>query len=295
VGATGAGDPRDAYCIKISDPGTFLATTDPAVAEGATADFNTRLFLFRADGAAILGNDDTPPGGTPFLSTLTSSATDGSGFVISQPGEYVLVVGGLPDQPVDAVDGPLFAIVSDLGAIHAADLGAGRFDAWESAGPAVGSYTAILKGVEPCQNRLDAIFARTGAANGVCEGLGTGDFFGCEEIGEETHNTHGVALGFVDQDPDVDAVFANYFDPSRVCFGDGTARLAGCVDVLTELWVEGVALGFLNGDQHLDAVFAVGSGPVGAMDPSRVCLGDGVPRRRLRRLLVLRDRRVHGR
>ena len=64
VGATDdieTGDLRDAYCVRITDPDSFLATTDPETDPGANGDFDTRLFLLRPDGAPLLANDNTPP------------------------------------------------------------------------------------------------------------------------------------------------------------------------------------------------------------------------------------------
>ena len=65
------GDLRDAYCIRISDPASFRATTDPAVDPTATATFDTRLFLFTPEGTPVLANDNTS-GATPLSMALRS-------------------------------------------------------------------------------------------------------------------------------------------------------------------------------------------------------------------------------
>lgn len=141
IGSTGEGDLRDAFCIKITDPASFLATTDPTTDPGASGDFDTRLFLFHPDGAPVLANDDTPPSSSPFLSTLTGVATDGSGFVLSQPAEYVLIVAGFSDDPQDGADVDLFGISPNFDFVHAPNPAAEGFDHWEGDAPANGDYT----------------------------------------------------------------------------------------------------------------------------------------------------------
>ena len=271
VGTTDSagGDLRDAYCVRIADPGSFLATTDPASDPGASGDFDTRLFLFRPDSAPVLANDDTPPSGAPFLSTLTGMATDGSNFVLSQPGEYVLIVGGSSDDPRDAADVDLFDIASDFDAVHTPNPAAGRFDHWEGGAPATGSYTMVLAGVEHCQGDLDAVFANRGT-NRVCLGNDAGGS-ACRDASTDMNTTEGVALGFVDGDPHLDAVFGNagVAETNRVCLGNGAGGFA-CSDVSTDLDnSRDVALGLVDGNQDLDAVFG------NFLEPNRLCRGNG--------------------
>jgi hypothetical protein len=269
VGTTGAGDPRDAYCIEISDPAGFLATTDPVTDPGASGTFDTRLLLFDESGAAVLANDDTLPSTSPFLSTLTGTATDGSGFVLSQPGRYLLVVAGLPDEPVDGAATGLFDFGSGSDLVHARNPAAGRFHAWEGGTPAVGAYTVVLRGADTCQTALDAVSA-SGGHNEICRGDGMGRFPSCSPVSPESGGSEGVALGYVDGDAHLDAVFANLSGPNHVCLGDGEGGFTSCADIATGgAGSAGVALGFVDGDQHPDALFAALSGP------SQVCSGDG--------------------
>ena len=185
---TAAGDLRDAYCIRITDPGAFLATTDPATDEGASGNFDTCLFLFRPDGAPVLAQDDTPAADGS-LSTLTGVATDGSGFILSQPGEYVLVVGATLDEPQDGANVDLFDIASDLELVHAANPAAGRFDHWQ--------------------------------ASRICLGDGAGGFT-CSDLSAGVQRTVSVALGFVNGDQFLDAILTNQTNvPSEICLGDG--------------------------------------------------------------------------
>ena len=79
----------------------------------------------------VLANDDTA-GQASSQSTLTGTATDGSGFVLTQPGDYVLIVGGSLDVPQDSSNINLFKIDSDLQSVHAANPIGERFEHWVS-------------------------------------------------------------------------------------------------------------------------------------------------------------------
>ena len=270
-GSTGVGDLRDAFCIIIADPEGFLATTDPAISPTANADYDTRLFLFRSDGAPVLANDDTPSGISE-QSTLTGVATDGSGFVLSQPGEYVLIVGGSPEDPQDPSDLELFDIDSDLDAVHGPDPASGRFDHWEGETPDTGSYEVLLSGVRPCQDQLDLVLANRGQRDRVCLGDDSGGF-ACQNLSGDEDRTKDLALGFLNKDPHLDVVLADQssVEPEWVCLGNGAGRFTCNNDSGYQSSKLGVALGFVDDDQHLDAVFASEY-----LQTNKVCLGDGI-------------------
>lgn len=257
------GDRRDAYCIRIVDPAAFVAET-------TEIDLDTRLFLFSPEGAPLLANDDAA-GGRLGASVLRSTATDGSGFTLDKPGEYVLVVTGQPDQPRDKADLALFGISGDPYAIHAANTLAGSFMKWVPLEPGdqSGVYSVILEGVEPC-GVVDMVVS-TVERNQVCLADGRGGFAGCSDVSEDEGFSFKPALGDLDGDGALDAVFAmSLFEPNRICLGDGKGGFSGCAEVSSDAFDStGVALGDVNGDGGLDAVFA-NSG-----DPSRVCLGTG--------------------
>ena len=269
-------DTRDAYCIRITDPAGFLATTDSAIDGRAGTSFDSSLFLFRPDGAPILANEDTEGTSGPG-STLTPVATDSfPGFVLSQPGEYILVVAHAPLIPKDAEQHSLFySGPPDL--VRSASSLAGVFDAWNGLAPGTGVfYTVVLRGVAYCQSDLDAVFANIGGnpeKNRVCHGDNEGTF-DCSDVHTgggvaPYYPAAGVATGFLDQDPYLDAVFANPGSNDLRCHGreDGSFE---CVDVasLETNSSYDVALGFLNHDQYLDAVFANGGNEL-----NRLCLG----------------------
>lgn len=256
-------DRRDAYCIRIVEPAAFVATT-----QAMTLD--TRLFLFSPDGAPLLANDEAS-GSEPGPSILRSTATDGSGFTLDTPGEYLLVVTGQPDEPRDKTDLALFGISGDPFAIHAANPLAGSFMEWVPVGPGnqSDSYTVILEGVEPC-GVVDMVIS-TVERNRVCRSDGSGGFSGCSDVSEDEGFSYKAALGDLDGDGFLDAVFAmNLSEPNRVCDGNGAGGFVGCSEVSSDAFDStGVALGDVNRDGRLDAVFA------NEGDPSRVCLGDG--------------------
>ena len=271
-GSTGPGDPRDAYCIRVEESFFFLATTDPASHSGASATFDTRLFLFDEYGKPVLANDDSPAGGTD-LSTLDRTATDGSGFALEQRGKYVLVVAGAPDVPHDLAGMDLFAFGAGSSLVHAPASGAGSFSAWAGGSPPTGSYTLALEGVEFCQDRLSAVFTKSdvGAAvqNRVCVGDGGGGFSHCRNVPDSAFSSRGAALGYIDPNRHLDLIVANTdAQINRTCAG-GETGFGLCVNVSTSsVMSQEVALRDLDGDTHLDAVIA-------NFGPNKICYGDG--------------------
>lgn len=118
TGAPLAGGPdfEDMYQIIIDEPTIFCARTVPL---NATLDccnqpinpllgtnFNTQLWIFKADGRGLLGNDDQP-GNAPF-SALTNTANDGSGAMIVTPGIYYIAVSGGPARDPVSSTGQIF-------------------------------------------------------------------------------------------------------------------------------------------------------------------------------------------
>ena len=172
-------DPRNAYCIKITDPANFIATTDNNIINTASTDFDTRLFLFDKRGKPLLFNDDTPPSAAPFASTLTSVATDGSGYVLNQPGEYILVVAGFSDDPMDNIANNLFNQTASL--VHAPIPNSNHFATWENNNPQTGGYFIALQGVSFCQDKLDIVGTSSSLTNDslMCSGDGIGGFGNC--------------------------------------------------------------------------------------------------------------------
>lgn len=119
--AGGGPDFEDVYLIFIDNPGQFCAETVPA-GESASCcgvcppdcqgaiqgtNFNTQLWLFKANGNGLLGNDDDVAG-PPGLSRLGNAATDASGAVLNTPGLYYLAISGGPQRDPFSVGGPIF-------------------------------------------------------------------------------------------------------------------------------------------------------------------------------------------
>ena len=133
-----SGDLEDLYVIRIDAPLTFSITT-------GSADFDSVLYLFNItindEALGLLGNDDQATGNN--LPRLVGAATDGTGVVVSSPGDYLLAVTGRGRIPLSAT-GPIFNLAS-LTEISGAD-GPGGLNAlsgWTGEGD-TGSYNIDL-------------------------------------------------------------------------------------------------------------------------------------------------------
>ena len=148
------GDIVDAYGIRITNVASFYATTSALTDAAASADYDTRLWLFNVDGTPLLGNDDAP-GDTDFHSLLTDPrsypgtiAPTASGIMLT-PGRYVLIISGFINDPEDSANldlvGPF--LVGGFEDLHGPNPGAGPFDHWENMGAdETGMYTIALRG-----------------------------------------------------------------------------------------------------------------------------------------------------
>ena len=145
-GGTGGGDFIDIYLINIIDPIAFYASTagDQGAPGSGSADFDTKIWLFDADGFGVLSNDDF--GGSPFHSHLTGTATDGTGAA-AKAGLHYLAIGGFGDEALGGglpiFDTGSFDEVSGPDGPGAANPLSG----WEFDG-AQGNYHINLNGVE---------------------------------------------------------------------------------------------------------------------------------------------------
>ncbi|VAW40686.1 hypothetical protein MNBD_GAMMA01-1847, partial [hydrothermal vent metagenome] len=264
-------DSRNAYCIKITDPANFRATTDNNIDNTASTDFDTRLFLFDKKGKPLLFNDDTHPSTAPFASTLTGVATDGSGYVLTQPGEYILVIAGFPDDPLDNIANNLFN--QGAGLVHAPIPNSNNFSVWENNNPATGGYFVALQGVSYCQDKLDIVGTGFSLDNDtqLCSGDGNGGFGNCNNdsiISEKS----SITTGYLDDDVHLDVIFDTFInDVPSICLGDGKGGYKSCsVLILGTDRTNHSTLGDINNDGMTDAVF------VSTFNANHyACLGNG--------------------
>lgn len=128
-------DFEDMYCIRITNPTGFRATTIGGAA------FDTQLFLFDMAGRGISHNDDSAGG---FLSTLT-------GQFVPATGLYHIAITGYNRDPVD-VAGGLIWNNSPFGTERAPDgpAAANAIAGWSGNG-ATGDYVITLEGAEFCR------------------------------------------------------------------------------------------------------------------------------------------------
>lgn len=148
----------DLYCINITDPAAFSATSS-----ANTFGFNG-LFLFTANGSAVAGFHGDSTSGTAMLPVGSAAAAG--------PGHFLLAVtrndspGFQPPQyPLDAAGLQMFASGSGLVPVTP---GAGTLASWSSnPSPGFGSlfntnYTVALTGCDYCAIPTPGAFALLG-------------------------------------------------------------------------------------------------------------------------------------
>jgi hypothetical protein len=148
---TGADDFVDAYVIAIVDAAAFYATTSGDWDADASAQWDTRLFLFAPDGQPLLANDDSPIMGSPQSYVSDPGLYGGVVDPSAQPltnGIYIIAITGWANDPEDTAGLDLFALGSDFDALFGPAPGVGSFDHWENSHGLVqsGSYTIALQG-----------------------------------------------------------------------------------------------------------------------------------------------------
>lgn len=140
-------DLQDMYLVRIEQPTviTFSASTDTSL--NGAADFDTRLWLFNADGFGLLANDDA--GRSVSQSTLLDASTDGTGIIITKPGLYFLAVSGAGTEPFSGGDDDdsIFVFASPTEVSGPDGLGGGApIEQWANDGDQ-GNYVIALTGV----------------------------------------------------------------------------------------------------------------------------------------------------
>lgn len=149
---TGPGDFQDMYLIQISDPLSFCAKT---VAVGIDCcegpfpitqptNFNTQLWIFKADGTGILGNDDDAADAP--RSRVGNAADDGSGAVIVTAGLYYVAISGGPNDDPLSAGGPIFNQLLPTEVSGPDGVGsAGAITGWTGGGR-IGQYQILFCG-----------------------------------------------------------------------------------------------------------------------------------------------------
>ena len=150
-------DFEDMYFINIIEPTVFSITTETQF--GGNTSFDSQLFLFEYDALnafGILANDDSPitfgDGGGSGASFLNGQATDNTGFVLTNPGIYLLAITAFDNDPLSDT-GPIFN-QDGRNEISGPDgSGAGDpFAMWSNninhpEGPGAGSYRIAMQGI----------------------------------------------------------------------------------------------------------------------------------------------------
>jgi len=133
---SGPDDGVDMYMIFIDDPASFMASTEDI--NGGSADWDTMLWLFDAEGLGVLANDD----GEYLQSTI--SFPNEAGDPIPAAGIYFLAISGYDDEPMSD-SGYIFGSLN-----NSAPNGEGASDpitSWSGFDDEAGSYLIALSGV----------------------------------------------------------------------------------------------------------------------------------------------------
>ena len=126
-------DFEDVYCIRITDPMNFRATTIGGAA------FDTQLSLFDAMGNGIAFNDDSSG-----LQSLITNA-----FTAALPaGVFALAISGFDHDGLDAGGLEIFAD-TPFGGERGPTAGRGPLASWGGIG-SIGTYSITLVGAEFC-------------------------------------------------------------------------------------------------------------------------------------------------
>ncbi len=141
----GQTDFEDVYCIRITDPAAFSAST----IGGAT--FDTQLWLFAASGLGLVFNDNAA---TDAGVVLQSRIDNANLQWLAQPGLYLLAISGFDTDAAAGIDTAIW-LDEPRDTQRAPDgPGAGGALAAWNPGPmlddAIGTYVITLTGAEFC-------------------------------------------------------------------------------------------------------------------------------------------------
>ena len=149
-------DFQDMYCIRITDPAAFSATT-----VGGPV-FDTQLWLFRPDGTGIVFNDNVS------ANSVQSRISNDNLAWFTEPGVYALAISGYDNDPVSGVDSPIWLDTPrDTQRAPDGPGAAGQISAWatgDTPPDAFGEYVITLTGSEFCipTTQTAAAFALAG-------------------------------------------------------------------------------------------------------------------------------------
>jgi len=147
----GGGDFIDMYALRITQPLELKFSTGGSQTGGGFAQFDSRMFLFRAagdglngDALAVFGNDDAFPGTTG--SFLGSTANDGSGFVLQSPGIYYIAITVDGINALNENGGQIFEGIANPGTIAFGNFQ--KFGGWGGqAASNGGDYAISVQGI----------------------------------------------------------------------------------------------------------------------------------------------------
>jgi hypothetical protein len=165
---SGFDDAADLFQIALTGGQSFSATTVGG------ASFDTRLFLFAANGTGVYFNDDAA------IDTLQSTLPANSSFTPTQSGIYYLGIAGFDSAPVNAAGDRIFPSVNDFSVdVPQEDIFTGVFGPTGPGGSLPlsvfdglilnegGSYTIALTGAEAVPEPVSTLGLILAGASGI--------------------------------------------------------------------------------------------------------------------------------
>lgn len=131
----------DMYCLHVTDASTFGAIVD-------SADFDSQLFMFDANGMGVNHNDDNI-GTLSGLYSLGPANGTPAPLALVNGGEYLLAISAYDVDPVDGAGGFMWSD-TPFGDQTAPDLSAGPVTTWDGSG-GEGAYHIRLVGATFCE------------------------------------------------------------------------------------------------------------------------------------------------
>ena len=150
------GQDADLYCVVVTDPHAFMAST--SAANGGGAGFDSQLFLFNTNGTGITMDDDDPAGGLQSTVTGLGSLTAGQTILVG--------ISEYDRDPLNAAGAQMW-LDGPFNQERFVDGAGGVLSGWDANGDTGGEYRIALRGATYCVPEPASMVALTLGALGL--------------------------------------------------------------------------------------------------------------------------------